>query len=181
MQALLDESTIDSVMNEHYKFDFGVWMPLRLIRPEGDVPVVQLSLPMYEDPRQIMKLGHTLSILREKGILLLASGNAAINMSKIIWHARGEDIHPKIKEFDSWLRENLMTANVEKILNYRQEAPHSDFAHPSTASLLPLFFTMGTSISGDFPQIIYHAFKYSTVSLLNFSLHDKKIEQGTFS
>lgn len=72
--SLLNKNGFDYVENPNYGFDHGVWMPLRLIRPEADVPVIQLSLPLYEDLRYIMKLGHVLSSVREQGILLLGAG-----------------------------------------------------------------------------------------------------------
>lgn len=178
---LLDEDDFEVSLNPHYGFDNGVWMPLRMIRPEADLPVVQISLPLYEDPRKVMKLGHSLASLREKGILLMASGAAALNASKIVWHARGEDVHPKVRDFDDWLKENLLAANIENLLDYRKSAPGGEFAHPSTASLLPLFFTLGTSISGDRPQIIYEGFKYSSTSLLSFCLSNQVIIHKSFS
>lgn len=179
--TLLDENSFEVGLNTLYGFDYGVWMPLKLINPEGSIPVVQISLPLYEDPRKIMKLGHALSELRDKGILLMGSGSAALNSSKIIWHARGEDVNPEIREFEEWLAIRLMEARIEDILDYKKSAPHADFAHPTTASLLPLFFTIGSSMSGDFPQMIYRGFKYSTTSLLSFCLSNEKIISKSFS
>ena len=173
---LLEDNSFEVVKNPNYGLDHGVWMPLRLIRPEADLPVIQISLPMYQDFRQIMKLGHALSALREKGILLLGSGLAAFNASKLIWHARGEDVNLKIKEFDDWLVEQLLSAKIENIINYRESSPHGEFAHPSLATLLPLFFTMGTSLRGDEPHILYKGFKYSSTSLLSFCLSEKAID-----
>jgi 4,5-DOPA dioxygenase extradiol len=179
--SLLEENSFEVTPNPHYGFDHGVWMPLRLIRPEADLPVVQISLPLFEDPRQVLKLGHALSRLRESGILLMGSGMAALNASKIVWHARGEDVHPKVLEFDTWLKANLLTANIENILDYRKSAPSGEFAHPSSATLLPLFFTMGTSLAGDRPQVIHEGFKYSSTSLLTFCLTNQTIPEGLFS
>jgi 4,5-DOPA dioxygenase extradiol len=178
---LLDENDFAVDLNPHYGFDNGIWMPLRLIRPEGDLPVVQISLPLYEDPRKIMKLGHALAGLRENGILLMASGKAALNTRKIVWHARGEDVHPKVQEFNTWLKENLLDAQIENILDYRKSAPGGELSHPSTASFLPMFFTLGTSLSGDRPQIIYEGFKYSSTSLLTFCLSHDEIINKSFS
>lgn len=178
---LLFQNSFEVTLNNHYGFDHGIWMPLRLIRPEADLPVVQISLPMFDDPRKVLQLGHVLSELRKEGILILGSGAAALNMGKIVWHARGEDVNPKIREFDNWLEANLLTANIENILDFRKSAPHSDFASPSSAGILPLIFIMGTSLTGDHPQIIYKGFKYSTSSLLSFCLSDQKIEQGLLS
>lgn len=178
---LLQEGGFEVSMNPHYGFDHGVWMPLRLIRPEGDLPVVQISLPLFEDPRKIMKIGHALATLREQGILLMGSGLAAFNATKIIWHARGEDVNRKIKLFDDWLEEHLLQAKIEDILDYRKSAPYGDFAHPSSATLLPLFFTMGTSMHGDQPKIIYKGFKYSSTSLFTFCLSPHEISSKSFS
>lgn len=179
--TLLDENDFEVTLNPHYGIDHGVWMPMRLIRPEADLPVVQISLPLNEDPRKIMKLGHALSSLREKGILLVGSGAAALNAHKLIWHARGEDVHPKIAEFDSWLSEKLKTADIEGLIDYRKEGPHHEFVHPGSSNILPLFFTMGSALGGDKPQFIYQGFRYSTSSLLTFCLSDKTITNGPLS
>ena len=178
---LLEEQDFETTYNEHYGFDHGVWMPLRLIRPEADIPVVQISMPMTDDPRQLLKLGHALASLREQGILILGSGAAALNMGKIVWYARSEDVNPKTKEFDQWLEEKLMAADIENILDYRKAAPHADFANPTAAGLMPLFFIMGTSIAGDRPQIVYKGFKYSAASLLSFCLSEEAIPEGLLS
>lgn len=178
---LLDENDFEISLNSEYGFDHGVWMPMRLIRPEGDLPIVQISLPLFLDPRKIMKIGHALSSLREKGILLMGSGIAAFNPSKIIWHARGEDVNRKIEEFDNWLQEHILNARIEEILDYKKSAPHSEFAHPSSASLLPLFFTMGTSMHGDRPQVLFKGFKYSSTSLFSFCLSQEEISNKSFS
>lgn len=181
VNTLLEEGSFETFLNPHYGFDHGVWMPLRLIRPEGDLPVVQISLPLYENPRNIMKIGHLLSPLRDKGILILGSGSAAFNASKIIWHARGEEVHNKIFQFDNWLEEKLKLAKVEDILDYRNVSPFGEFAHPSSATLLPLFFTMGASMHGDVPRMIYKGFKYSSISLLTFCLSNYEINIKSFS
>lgn len=179
--TLLDENDFEVSLNPHYGLDHGVWMPLRLIRPEADLPVVQISLPLNEDPRKIMKIGHGLSVLREQGILLIGSGAAGLNPHKLIWHARGEDVHPKIAEFDSWLVENLKTADVETILDYKKSGPHNEFVHPGSSNISPLFFTMGAALSGDRPQFIFKGFKYSSTSLLTFCLSENPISNELLS
>lgn len=178
---ILGSNSIEYVHNPHYGFDHGVWMPLRLIRPEADLPVIQISIPYNGEPRKIMSIGHALSKLRSQGILVLGSGLSAFNASKIIWHARGEEVNPKIKEFDQWLEKKLLSAQIEDLLDYRKSAPNGEFSHPSSASLLPLFFTIGGAIPGDRPHIIYRGFKYSSVSLLSFALTSNIIQSKSFS
>ncbi len=179
--SLLQKNGFPFLENPNYGFDHGVWMPLRLIRPEADLPVVQLSLPLYEDLRLIMKLGHALSTLRDRGILLLGSGMAAFNPSKLIWHARDGAVNEKIKAFDDWLSDNILKAKIENILDYRLSSPFGEFAHPSSANLLPLFFTMGGALTGDRPQILFKGFRYSSTSLLSFCLGQKDILELPYS
>lgn len=178
---LLDECDFEVSLNPQYGIDHGVWMPLRMIRPEADLPVVQISLPLNEDPRRIMKIGHSLSVLREQGVLLIGSGAAGLNPHKLIWHARGEDVHLKIAEFDSWLVDNLKSADIESIIDYKRSAPNNDFAHPGSSNISPLFFTMGAALSGDRPQFIFKGFKYSTASLLTFCLSEDPVKNELLS
>lgn len=177
----LEGHGFETAKNPYYELDAGAWMPLKLIRPEADLPVIQMSLPQVEDPRMLMKLGSALSHLRDEGYLLMGSGVTALNPSKVIWHARGEDVNKKIEAFSNWMEEQFMRAKIEDILDYKDRAPYPDFAHPNPTGLWPLFFIMGTSISGDFPQVIYKGFKYSTSSLLSFCLSDKTIKHKSFS
>lgn len=179
--TLLNKNEFEVNLNPYYGLDYGIWMPLRMIKPEGSVPVVQISLPLYEDPRIIMKLGHSLSALREQGILLVGSGVAAFNPNKIVWYARGEEVNSKIKEFDLWLKDCILNAKIEDILDYKLTAPHAEFAHPSSATLLPIFFTIGSSLAGDRPQVVYEGYKYSSTSLFTFCLSRDEIVTKSFS
>lgn len=181
VNSCLDKNSWKTSLNPDYGFDHGIWMPLRLINPEGTVPVVQISLPYFDGPRKIMQLGSAFSALREEGILIMGSGNASLNTSRIVWHARDEDAHPKISAFDAWLVEHLLQARIEELIDYKNSSPHAEFAHPGMGSLLPLFFIMGSSLTGDWPQIIYRGIRYSTNSLLTLCLSDKEITRQSLS
>ncbi len=181
VSGLVDQAGFEVGLNQHHGHDYGAWMPLRLLCPEANIPVVQLSLPLFQDHRMILKLGHALSPLRARGILIVGSGMAAFNATKLVWHARGSDINTKILAFDNWLEAQLLDARIEDILDYRNLAPHADFAHPTSAGLLPLFFTIGTSLQGDRPQILFKGFKYSTTSLLSFCLSPESVTRRSFS
>lgn len=168
--ALILEDDFEISLNNEYGFDHGVWMPLRHLRPQADVPVVQLSLPLFSAPRNILNLGHKLASLREKGILLLGSGQSALNLERIIWYARHEDVNPKIKEFVEWLKQQLGKAHIEELINFKTEAPFAEFAQSNNADLYPLFFAIGASLPQDKLEIIYDGYVYSTVSLLSLGL-----------
>ena len=173
--ALLDEKNFEVTLNAEAGLDHGVWMPLLRIRPEADVPVIQISLPMFVQSRMVMNMGSALASLREKGILLIGSGGAASNPSKIMWSAGTLNVNQKIAEFDRWLRQQFMEAQVEDILHYQEMAPHAEFAHPTPANILPLMFIMGTALEGDSPGLIYQGFRYHSQSMLTLALSQDQV------
>lgn len=174
---LLDGKNLEAVLNFDAGLDHGAWLPLRRISPLANVPVLQLSLPMFVSPRVIMNMGHALSSLREKGILLIGSGGAGFNQSKMSWSAGSDNVSPKTKKFDEWLKLNFLEAKIEEILDYKEHAPEVEFAHPTGANILPLFFIMGTSLAGDHPSVVYEGYRYFTQSLLTLKLSSRKEDQ----
>lgn len=141
----LEQNNLPGLVNYNKSFDHGVWVPLRFIRPEADLPVVQMSIPMALEPRQIMAIGHLMRPLREQGYLILGSGGAVNNLEKLVWHERAFPADPRTIAFENWLKESLKQANVEDLVNYTTAAPDLAFAHPTHEHLMPLFFVMGSS------------------------------------
>ena len=120
--------------------DHGAWVPLRLIFPAADVPVTQLSVQPLLGPEHHLRIGRALAPLREEGVLILATGSATHNLSKI---GRGEAPPAWASEFDEWLFSKISAGAVEELLNYRRLAPHAAVAHPTDEHLLPLFVALG--------------------------------------
>jgi 4,5-DOPA dioxygenase extradiol len=113
---MLEKEDFDIILNSETGIDHGVWMPLLRIRPLADVPVIQLSLPMLGDPRMILKLGHALSNLRDEGILLMGSGSAAFNPSKLEWSSGESRVDKKIAKFDEWLQKKISSIIKKLVL-----------------------------------------------------------------
>ena len=120
--------------------DHGAWIPLKLIYPEADVPVTQLSIQPLLGPEHHFRMGQALAPLREEGVLILATGSATHNLSRI---GRGEVPPAWASEFDEWLYRKITVGALEELLDYRRLAPHAAVAHPTDEHLLPLFVAMG--------------------------------------
>lgn len=172
LRDIIRSEGLEAMENPDAGIDHGVWMPLLRIKPQADVPVIQISLPQLDDPRRIMQLGHALGELREEGILLMGSGAAAFNPAKLVWSSGEQNVNRHIRNFDLWLQEKFQRAQIEDILNYRKCAPGAEIAHPVETNLLPLFFIMGTSLNGDSPGILYRGYRYESQSLLSLTLGD---------
>ncbi len=80
-------------------FDHGVWVPLSLMYPQADIPVVQVSLPTRGGPALQTRVGHALASLREQGVLLIGSGSITHNLRELDWHAGPESVEPWAQGF----------------------------------------------------------------------------------
>lgn len=132
-------------------YDHGVFVPLLLMQPEADLPVLQLSLLQGLDPLQHIKLGEALQPLREEGVLILGSGLSFHNM-RVFGGAMGGDDQPG-RQFHDWLVEALTRPDLAPTDRYQQlvdwsKAPHARFVHPREEHLLPLHVCLGAAAGG---------------------------------
>jgi len=124
-------------------FDHGVWVPLSLMYPQADIPVVQVSLPTRGGPALQTRVGHALASLREHGVLLIGSGSITHNLRELDWHAGPESVEPWAQAFRDWMIEKLAANDETALHDYRQQAPNAVRNHPSDEHLLPLYFARG--------------------------------------
>jgi 4,5-DOPA dioxygenase extradiol len=104
------------------------------------VPVTQLSVQPSLGTEHHIRLGRALAPLREEGVLILATGSATHNLSRI---GRGDVPPTWASEFDEWLYRKISDGALDELLHYRRLAPHASLAHPTDEHLLPLFVAMG--------------------------------------
>ena len=124
--------------------DHGAWVPLKVMYPLADVPVLQLSIPSA-DPLALLALGARLRPLRETGVLVIGSGFLTHGLPFITMEMVTGDVVPGwSSEFDLWAGEALARGDVETLANFRR-APGMPYAHPTADHFLPLFVTLGAS------------------------------------
>lgn len=130
--------------------DHGAWVPLRIMYPEADIPVLQMSLPT-EDPSRLLKLGERLRPLREEGVLIIGSGFLTHGLPFLTdW--RIEAAAPGWStDFDAWAAEALARGDVDELAAYRSRAPGMPYAHPTVEHYTPLFVTLGAATAPDAP------------------------------
>ncbi|AZE50136.1 hypothetical protein C4K04_4477 [Pseudomonas chlororaphis] len=145
---LLRADGLPAQLDDQRPFDHGVWVPLSLMYPQADIPVVQVSLPSRMGPALQTQVGHVLSGLRQQGVLLIGSGSITHNLRELNWHAGPESIEPWAKAFRDWMIEKLAANDEAALHDYRRQAPNAVRSHPSDEHLLPLYFARGAG--GDF-------------------------------
>ena len=129
-------------------YDHGVFIPLKLVFPKADIPVVQLSLRRDMDPAAHIAAGRALAALRDEGVLIVGSGMSFYNM-----RGYGDARYtPVSARFDAWLTDAVEseTPRREALLRDWETAPHARDSHPPGAEehLLPLLVAAGAGSEG---------------------------------
>lgn len=126
-------------------YDHGVWVPLSLMYPKADIPIIQLSLPIYSDAQTLLKIGEALQSLRDEA-LIIGSGNLTHNLRGSVW-----DENAPIKEyarvFHDWVVDKVENADIKAFENFFEEAPMIRENHPTLEHWLPFFVVLGASKS----------------------------------
>ena len=130
--------------------DHGAWVPLRVMYPDADIPVLQLSLPT-SDPERLLELGIRLRPLRDHGVLVIGSGFLTHGLPYL------RDWSPEAKppgwsvDFDMWAKRALAAGDVDTLAAFRTAAPGMPYAHPSVEHYVPLFVTLGAATDTGLP------------------------------
>ncbi|WP_110950813.1 DODA-type extradiol aromatic ring-opening family dioxygenase [Pseudomonas bohemica] len=143
VMELLAAADLSARIDTRRPFDHGVWVPLSLMYPQADIPIVQVSLPTRMGPALQTRVGHALSVLREEDVLIIGSGSITHNLRELDWHAGPESIEPWALAFRDWMVEKLAANDEEALHDYRRQAPDAVRNHPSDEHLLPLYFARG--------------------------------------
>ena len=129
--------------------DHGAWVPLKIMYPDADIPVLQLSMPTH-DPDRLLDLGRRLRWLRESGVLVVGSGYMTHGLPYLDW----SDPHAVpgwSSDFDTWAAETLGRGDVDELADFRSRAPGMPYAHPTVEHFTPLFVTLGAATDPEAP------------------------------
>ncbi len=150
---LLSTAGIENRADGSRGWDHGVFVPLKVMLPLADLPVVQLSLRGGLDPAAHLAIGRALKPLRNEGVLILGSGQSYHNM-RGFFGSRGVDTQGEA--FDAWLRDTMIDAPVrDAALIDWERAPGARGAQPHEDHLLPLMVAAGAA-SGEPGRVDFH-------------------------
>ncbi len=125
--------------------DHGAYVPLTVMYPNADVPVLQMSLPTL-DPDRLLDLGRRLQPLRDQGVLVMGSGFTTHGLPFLTrdhWRDPGAPPPGWSAEFDAWAHETLAAGDVEALAAFRDRAPGMPYAHPTVEHFAPMFVALG--------------------------------------
>ena len=162
-QELVTTSHI--LTDDAWGLDHGTWSVLLPMYPAADIPVFQLGIVYEQSPAYHYQIGKELIKLRDKGVLIIGSGNLVHNLGMVDWHG-GAKTYDWAKEFDSrftgWINDNDHTS----ILNYQKILGHTaELAHPTNDHLLPLFYILGLQQKGEKITYFNDKFEMGSISM----------------
>jgi len=165
--ACLKNAGMDGTIDPSRGLDHGVWVPLALMYPDADIPVVQVSLQPDMAPEHHVELGRSLAILRENGILILGSGGATHDLGAVSEYAPDSLPPDYARTFDAWLEEAVTANDMEKLIRFRYNGPAADKNHPwPSEHFLPLLVAAGAANGPG--KLIHRSFMFGVLSMSAF-------------
>jgi 4,5-DOPA dioxygenase extradiol len=123
--------------------DHGAYVPLTVMYPDADIPVLQVSMPTLE-PSRLLRIGEALRPLRDEGVLIIGSGFLTHGLPYLREFRFDAPPPGWSSEFDHWAAEALDRDDVDALAEFRS-APGARYAHPTTEHFAPLFVTLGAA------------------------------------
>ncbi|MBE9029427.1 dioxygenase [filamentous cyanobacterium LEGE 11480] len=170
IQTLLEQSQIPCRINPDRGLDHGAWVPLMLMYPAADIPIVQLSINYEQTPEYHWKIGQAIAILRHQGVLIIGSGSMTHNLAHM---ADDYDTNAPhwVKQFDQWMQDSITQLDRQRLINYRRDAPYAAENHPTEEHLLPLFVVIGAAGKSANARQIHQNYTYSVLSMAAYAFN----------
>jgi 4,5-DOPA dioxygenase extradiol len=138
--------------------DHGAWVPLKIMFPDADIPVLQMSMPT-SDPGKLITLGKRLRPLRDEGVLIIGSGFMTHGLPFIRDWSFDAKAPGWSSDFDMWAADALSRGDVDALASYKDLAPAVNYAHPTVEHFTPLFVTLGAASQEDvIPETLIEGF-----------------------
>ncbi len=176
----LHSKGLETQLNQDRGLDHGAWIPLSLMFPKAEIPVLQLSIPIPKTPKKLYEVGKALRYLRKEGVLLMGSGNLIHNLGYVMHQVRmGRIDHNKFssapvedwaQDIDNWIKKKLNDLEIKDLLNSPKEISNFKQAAPTTEHFDPLYFILGTLLPNDSITHFHESIQAGSLSMRCFAL-----------
>lgn len=145
--------------------DHGAWSVLKPMFPEADIPVIQLSMDYGRAPEDHYALARQLKALRDRGVLIVASGNIVHNLRQMQRGATGSQAYDWALEFDQIVGGYLQQGNLDALKNFQKLGQVAKMAHPTYEHYLPLLYAAGAVESREPMRFFNTSFQAGSISM----------------
>jgi 4,5-DOPA dioxygenase extradiol len=155
-------------LDEDWGLDHGAWAVLRQMFPNANIPVIQLSLDRTKDPEFHYDIGKELKVLRNKGVLIVGSGNMVHNLRVMAWQDMAFDW---AVEFDERLKQLILAGDHNAMIHYQKLGEAARLSVPTNEHYLPMLYVLALQDKED--QIVFFTDK---VTLGSISMRSLRID-----
>lgn len=131
-------------LDEKWGLDHGCWSVVKHLYPDAGVPVIQLSLDYYQSPQYHYELARELAPLREKGVLIIGSGNMVHNLRLVAWDKLNQSgfAYDWALEAGSKMKNFIREGDHQSLIDYKAQGKAFELAIPTPEHYLPLLYTL---------------------------------------
>jgi 4,5-DOPA dioxygenase extradiol len=167
VRALLADAGFRPAEDPDGRIDHGAWVPLSLLFPGADIPLVMVSIDPAKDSAWHYRVGAALSTLRRRNILLIGSGSISHNLRAVFAPSAGG--REWVEDFTAWLADRAKAGDRDAILAAMKQAPSASRNHPTDEHLLPLFFALGAGGDGSPGGRLHHSYTYDVLAMDSYA------------
>jgi len=167
VRSLVREPEV-GIDDQEWGLDHGTWSVLKHLIPNADIPVLQMSISLFDPPEYHLKIGEQLRDLRSKGVLIIGSGNLVHNLRKIDWDENAQPYDWAL-EFDQWIADRLEARDIKSIVRDSLTSPAGKLSSPTPDHFLPLYYILGAADAKDELKTEFEQMQNASISMRSLS------------
>lgn len=166
LSSLLHES-------DDWGLDHGAWTILMHLFPGADIPVYQMSIDYYQPLEYHLKLAREIRSLRERGVLVIGSGNIVHNLRMSMTRFQTNDASPYdwAVEFDQWVYDKIRNRDFESLVDYEKAGTAGKLSVPTVDHYVPLLYTLGLADDKEEITQTYEEVTFGGISMRTFQVN----------
>lgn len=158
---------IESRVDEKRGLDHGAWSVLKLMYPDGKIPVVHMSVNPFLSNKEQYDIGKALQKLKNEGVLIIGSGGTVHNLLALNFYSKKDE--KWAVEFDDFIKDRLENWDTDLLFKYESLAPNAKKAVPRNEHFVPLLIAMGAGDSLKSSSLLYRDYQFGSLSRLVFA------------
>ena len=164
-RAVRQRASLPLGLDMSWGLDHGAWSVLKPMFPEAQIPVVQLSMDYSRAPAEHYALARQLKGLRQRGVLIVASGNVVHNLSQAQRGAAAHQAYDWALEFDQTIAGQVQQGQLDALQNFQKLGSLAAMAHPTHEHFLPLLYAAGAVDGRESMKFFNTSFDLASISM----------------
>ena len=161
-------------LDDSWGLDHGAWTVIKHLYPDANVPVIQLSLDYRKSPREHYELASELASLRNKGVLIVGSGNLVHNLGQVAWNRISEYYaYDWAQEAMDKMNRFILDRNHGELINYKKHGRPFELSIPTPEHYLPLLYVLALQGTGDSVKLFNDKPLAGSLSMTSVKLENK--------